>query len=191
MAVPRAGHCAARRRRPWPGAPGILSLALLLGCSGLGCRGDEGRDPGAGSARPTSVFEGVELVHQEKGGDWWRLTAAEGAGWEGEGTGTLREVRGEIRRAGRALRLEAGGADIDGMDVVRLSGGVEVAWDAYRAHLERAEYRRGQGRVTSDDPVSLEGGGLRVRGRGLEVDVEKRTARVREGVEASVGGGTP
>jgi hypothetical protein len=89
------------------------------------------------------------------------------------------------------VRLEAGAADIHGMDVVRLSEGVEVAWDEYRAHLEQAEYRRGQGRVTSDDPVSLEGAGLRVRGRGLEVDVQKRTARVREGVEASVGGGTP
>ncbi|MEW6486572.1 MAG: LPS export ABC transporter periplasmic protein LptC [Thermodesulfobacteriota bacterium] len=168
-----------------------MTVAVLLGWSGLGCRGDEGREAGSELPRPTSVFEGVELVHQEEGGDWWRLTAAEGAGWEGEGTGSLREVRGEIRRGGHALRLEAGGADIDGRDVVRLSGGVEVAWDAYRAHLDRAEYRPGQGRVTSDDAVSLEGAGLRVRGRGLEVDVEKRTARVREGVEASVGGGTP
>lgn len=168
------------------------ATVILLAGLGLGCQGGEEapRDPMAAGA-PTSEFRGVELVQQEADGAAWRLTAAEGEGWEAGGTGELRGVTGEIRRAGRTLRLEAGRARVEERDVIRLSGGVEVAWGEYRAQVERAEYQRREGRVVSDAPVVLEGPTLEVRGRGLEVDVEGRSARVREDVRAWVRGGTP
>lgn len=174
-------------------AAACLGPALVLGALGApGCRdsGDPPAPPG-GVEAPTSVFRGVELVHQEADGDWWRLSAAEGEGWEGVGTGQLRDVRGEIRRGGQAVTLDAGRGEVGEFDVIRLSDGVEVRWDGYRAEVERADYGRGQGLVTSDAPVLLEGPGLQVRGRGMEVDVEKQRARVKEDVRAWIRGVTP
>ncbi|MBE0618122.1 MAG: LPS export ABC transporter periplasmic protein LptC [Proteobacteria bacterium] len=72
--------------------------------------------------------------------------------------------------------------------MIRLSDGVEVAWGEYRALVDRAEYRRRQGRVTSDAAVILEGPALEVRGTGLEVDVEGRVARIGADVRARIRG---
>ncbi len=162
-----------------PRALGGLAVALML----AGCRG--GGEPAPAQAPgPTSVFEGVEVVGEDPDGTRWRLQAARGVGREAEATGSLEGVAGTLTRGGRTLTLAAGAADAATSGEIRLWGGVEVHSGGYRARAARATYRRGEGRVVSEDPVEVEGPGLTVHGRGLEVDVEGRSVRVLDGVRA-------
>lgn len=156
-----------------------LACVILLG----GCRGSTEPAPPSQEG-PTSVFEQVEVVGEDPDGTRWRLTAERGAGREADVTGTLEGVVAVLERRGRTLSLTAGAADAAGEGALRLWGGVEVRSGGYRARVERATYRRGEGRVVSEDPVEVDGPGLSVRGRGLEVDVEGRSVRVLDGVRA-------
>jgi LPS export ABC transporter protein LptC len=141
-----------------------------------------GSSPRAGA--PTSVFRGVELVDQDADGTTWRLSADEGVAREAEITGRLRGVNGRFERRGRRLELKAGEAEVEQGEEVRLSGGVEMSWQGYGARLERATYHRGQGLITSSDPVEITGPGLVVTGTGVELDVEGRVAKVLTDVHA-------
>jgi lipopolysaccharide assembly outer membrane protein LptD (OstA) len=76
----------------------------------------------------------------------------------------------------------------DAKETIALSGDVEVRWDQYAVRTERATYHRGEGLVKSDAAVALEGPGLRVSGKGFEVDVDAQRARVLDRVTATVRG---
>jgi LPS export ABC transporter protein LptC len=133
----------------------------------------------------------VQLVSQEPDGTRWTLQAQQGQGWEGQGTGKLEGVRGTLERASGTVQLEAGRAEIEEMDVIRLSEGVVLRWDGYAVRLSSAEYQRRGGRVTSADRVELQGANLSVRGTGLDLDVAQRTARIMSDVDARIARGTP
>ena len=170
-----------------------LILAGITLCGGGGC---SATDPGGGKAlrgddSPTSRFTGVDLVTQDPDGTRWRLQAEQGEGWEGVGTGKLQWVRGSLERGSASVRLEAGRAEVDEMDAVRLSGGVILRWDGYTARVPQAEYRRRDGRVTSGEAVELEGSTVSVQGTGLDLDVERRMARIQTGVTARIAGASP
>lgn len=147
--------------------------------------------PPPSTGRPTSVFEGVELADWDPDGTRWRITADEGFGREGEATGQLRGVRAEFVRRGKTTRLTAARADVERGEALTLGGGVEITWDGYEAAVDEATYRRGSGTIRAPGPVSVHGPGVRVEGRGLEVDVEGKVARVLEKVHAVVGRGGP
>lgn len=122
------------------------------------------------------------MVRHESDGTAWRFRAREGRAWEREGTGWLRGVEAVMERRGDSVRLDAGSAGMERRDVLTFSGGVAISWAGYRAEAERATYEGARGRILSDAPVRLEGPGLEVTGRGLEVDVDGRRLRVLEGV---------
>jgi len=87
--------------------------------------------------------------------------------------------------------MDAAEAFIQEASEIRLFGGVEIVWGEYEARVDRAVYRRSEGSITSDAPVDLVGPGLSVQGRGVEVDVEGRVAKIMSEVRAVVGGGSP
>lgn len=157
-----------------------LALALALGA----CRGDDPPPAPRPAEAPTSVFERVELVDQDPDGTRWRLEADRGHGREIDATGVLEGVRAELIKDGRTVGLIAGAAELGGGVELRLSRGVEIAWDGYRVRVDTATYHRGAARVSSPDAVELTGPGLWAQGRGVEVDVERRNVRVAGGVKA-------
>ena len=136
----------------------------------------------------SAVFKGVELVDQDPDGTSWRLAAREGAVREGDLSGWLRDVKVELESSGKTVRLGAAEAQIEEGKEIRLSGGVEISWGEYKAQVERATYYRGDGRIFSPGVVTLTGPGLSVRGRGVEVDVHARAAKINQDVSAVVGG---
>lgn len=175
---------------------GAVQLASLFVTAtvlvGVGCDGsDTTGNPPSAQAVPTSQFSDVQLVSQDLDGNRWTLLAQSGQGWETTGTGELRDVRGTLERPSGTIRLEAGQAEVEEMEVIRLSSGVSLRWDGYTARMARAVYRREQGRVTSSDTVDLEGRTVAVRGTGLDLDVASRTAKVLRDVSACVAGVDP
>ena len=146
-------------------------------------------------ARPAtetaSEFQGVVLVDVDSDGTRWRVSADEGTVWEADGRGELKSVRAEFEKGEGVIRAAAGRGRIESKEEVRLVEGVTLAWQGYRAEAEEATYRRGVGMVVVAGPVVLTGPGIRVRGRGLEVDVDGRRARVRSEVAAVVGEDRP
>ncbi len=167
--------------RPGAAAGAVLVLVAALGCS----PGAPAPEP---AGKPESRFSGIEVVEQDSDGTLWRLTAREGRGQELERTGALRGVHVSLERGDGRIDLEADEASVAGGERVVLSGGVVVSWDGRRARTDDAVYERGSGRVRSDGPVLLVGRGLTVRGTGLEVDVDGRTAWVGGRVRAVLQG---
>lgn len=119
------------------------------------------------------------------------MSAREGSAREAEGSASLSGVKVEFEKGGKKIRMEAGEADVRASHEVRLFGGVEIFWSEYVARMDQATYYRGEGLIRSPDPVSLRGPGLELTGRGVEVDVEGRVARVNQDVRAVVRGGVP
>jgi LPS export ABC transporter protein LptC len=181
------------RRTVRRGAPvALLALVALSGASAVWWVQKNARPPSAppsADSEPGSEFRGVELVDTDPDGTRWRLRAEEGVAWETEGRGELKGVKADFQRAGRALSAEAGRGEMQTRDVVRFLDGVTVRWQGYQVRLDDASYRRGDGKIVSDGPVTLTGPGLSVKGKGLEVDVEGKRAKILSGVSAVVGGG--
>ncbi|MBI5446056.1 MAG: LPS export ABC transporter periplasmic protein LptC [Deltaproteobacteria bacterium] len=171
---------------------GLGSLALA-GLAWWALRPESSRRPAGppqAGRQPTSVARGIELVDVDPDGTRWRITARKGSGWEQEGTGSLTGIEALFDKKGQAVRVKAGSAAMESGTLLTLSQGVEVSWDGYRAALDRAAYHRGQGRISSDSPVLLDGPGMTVRGKGVDVDVETRKARIRSEVRAVIQGGS-
>ncbi len=169
--------------------PAAAAAAVLVLLAAAGCTPDAPEPAPAG--KPESRFSGVEVVEQDPDGTLWRLTAREGRGRELERTGALRGVRVSLERGDGRIDLEADEASVEGGERVVLGGGVVVSWDGRTARTDTAVYERGSGRVRSYGPVLLEGRGLTVRGTGLEVDVDGRTAWVGGRVRAVLRGAAP
>ncbi|GAB4266611.1 MAG: hypothetical protein Kow0092_19650 [Deferrisomatales bacterium] len=169
---------------------GVLLTVSAVGALWLLLQGLPGPVPTPTQApdrEPASEFRGVELVEQEADGTVWRLTAEEGQAWETETSGVLKQVRLEFQRRARRVELEAGEARVERGEEIRLSGGVRIAWAGYTARMDRATYLRERGEIRSDGPVELAGPAMTVRGKGLEVDVEGRVARILARVRTVVG----
>lgn len=167
-------------------AMGLLAAIPLLALT----RRPPAPDPAPASSDqgPTWTIEGLHLADWDPDGTHWRLTADRGYGEEAGTTGELQGVKVAFERKGQIVKLRAENAEFDGGDELQLGGGVEITWDGYAASVDRAVYQRGSGEIRSADPVTLQGPGLRVEGRGVEVDVEGRVARILSKVQAVMSG---
>lgn len=137
---------------------------------------------------PTSVVRGLDFADLDPDGTRCRIVAREGSGWEQEGTGDLKVMSAVLEKKGKIVHVDAGRALMQARTLLKLSEGVKVTWEEYEATLDRADYHRGEGRISSDAPVVLKGPGMSVRGTGIDVDVEKQTARIRSRVRAVLTG---
>ncbi len=163
------------------------TLAALAVWLALGCGEPEGGAPGAAAPAAPSEFEGVRMTAREPEGAVWELRARSGSAREAEGFARLRQVRGTIRKGERTVRFAAGAATVREGAKILLEEGVRLGVDGYEVRTSRARYEKG-GSIVSEDPVEAWGPGLRLTGRGVRVDVDRRVARIGGPVRAVVWG---
>ncbi len=160
----------------------VLAVWVVLGCGGP----ERGAPDDAAPAAP-SEFEGVRMTAREPDGAVWELAARSGSAREAQGSARLRQVRGTIRKGEQTVRFVAGTATIRKGTEIALEEGVRIGMDGYEVHTSGARYEKG-GFIVSTDPVEARGPGLRLTGRGVRVDVDRKVARIGGPVRAVVWG---
>ena len=164
------------------GAMAALAVWVVLGCGGP----ERGAPDDAATPAP-SEFEGVRMTAREPDGAVWELVARSGSAREAQGSARLRQVRGTLRKGEQTVRFVAGTANIRQRTEILLEEGVRIGMDGYEVRVSGARYEKG-GFIVSTDPVEAWGPGLRLTGRGVRVDVDRRTARIGGPVRAVVWG---
>ncbi len=166
------------RRGVWA----AVAAWLVLGCGGP----DRGPSEGPAPAAP-SEFEDVRMTAREPDGAVWELAARSGTAREAQGSARLRQVRGTVRKGDQTVRFVAGAARVREGTAIVLEEGVRIGMDGYEVRITGARYEKG-GFIVSEDPVEARGPGLRLTGRGVRVDVDRRVALIGGPVRATVWG---
>jgi hypothetical protein len=152
--------------------------------------GEEGtiKSPSAAADSKAQAIEGLRMEGTDSKGQRWFLEADTACADAAGAVGCLQGVRLKLETDSGRFEAKAGKCDVFNSKNATLTGGVELLWGKWHAHLDSVNYLREEGRIFSDADVVADGEGVSVRGKGIEVDVGKGTARLTGKVHAVIGG---
>jgi len=139
----------------------------------------------------TQIFEGVEIEGRSPDGVFWTLLADRAASDTEGRVGRLEGVTAKFSSPEGAVETRSGRLDAREGGRILLEDGVTVTWNEFEAKMPWAELDITRRNFLTDAPVELWGKGVKVRGEGLRLDMNTRTARVMGGVHATMEGTGP
>jgi LPS export ABC transporter protein LptC len=159
---------------------GIITAFIWLNLQGK--RGSRSQEEPKVTAEDTKMnLEKVHFVEDKGGKKTWELEAQSVQQYEDQNLLVLRDVKVTVyTKEGRSFVISGreGRVNQDSKDA-ELSGNVTLtSSDGYRLRTQSVAYDHQARRVTTPDPVEIQGDQLRVQGKGMVVDMEARTFRI-------------
>ncbi len=137
-------------------------------------------------------MEKVRFVEDKHGRKTWELEAKSAEQYQDQNIVTLEDVKVTFySKDGRIFIVTGNQAKVnqDSKDL-ELTGDVTLSSsDGYRLKTYSISYRNSEKRVTSADPVVMEGELIRLVGKGMLVDLESKTFKVLSDVKTQWRGG--
>jgi LPS export ABC transporter protein LptC len=159
---------------------GIIAAFLWLNLQGK--RDSRSQEEPKVTAEDTKMnLEKVHFVEDKGGKITWELEAQSVQQYEDQNLLVLRDVKVTVyTKEGRSFVISGkeGRVNQDSKNA-ELSGNVTLtSSDGYRLRTHSVAYDHQARKVTTPDPVEIEGDQLRVQGKGMVVDMEARTFRI-------------
>ncbi len=137
-------------------------------------------------------MEKIRFVEDKQGRKTWELEAKSAQQYQDQNIMTLEDVKVTFySKDGRTFTVTGNQGKVyqDSKDL-ELSGDVTLnSSDGYRLKTDSVSYRNSERRVTSADPVVMEGELIRLAGRGMLIDLESKTFKVLSDVKTQWRGG--
>jgi LPS export ABC transporter protein LptC len=137
-------------------------------------------------------LEKIRFVEDRQGQKTWELEAKSIQQYQDQNVIFLEEVKVTFfAKEGRSFVVSGKQGKINqNSKDMELSGDVVlVSSDGYRLETHSVSYHHSEKRISTSDPVVIEGGKIRVEGRGMLVDMESKILKVLNKVKAQWRGG--
>ena len=182
-----------------------LSKLLILICMGVvlvavggyllfGGEGDEGDEviKEAEKAGETADLSLEEIHYVETKGDKkeWELRAKSGQHFRQEDYTTLQDLTVTFyAEEGRIITLRGDEGSMKGRKEIEVRGDVVItSSDGYRVTTDSLRYEEEQQRISTEDPITLQGKGLQVKGVGVVVDLKTQKLFILRKVQTVIEG---
>jgi LPS export ABC transporter protein LptC len=165
-----------------------ISLAALLACAA--CDPSGGVEPPSDVEPPVTTLRGVVFEGYGAGEREFEVRAARALVEPELGRARLFDVEIAFAEDERGpIGVRAGEAVLElARDDFVLQGGVEgTGGEGERFWTDDLRYEQARRMLVTDAPVRVERSSLEFRGRGMEIDLDARTVRFTQRVEATVG----
>jgi len=128
-----------------------------------------------------SRLEKIRFVEEKQGRKSWELEAKAMQQYQGQNVMVLEDVKLTFyNKDGRTLTVtgKEGKVYQDTKNMELRGDVVATSSDGYRFETNSMTYNHQEKKIRTPDPVDLDGEQLRVKGRGMVVDMEARTVKV-------------
>ena len=175
----------------------LICMAVILAAVGgyllFGEADDEGEViPEMKQAAETADLTLEEIHYVETKGEKkaWELTAKSGQHFSETDYTTLEDLMVTFyAEGGRIITLKGNEGSMKGRKEIEVRGDVVItSSDGYRVTTDSLHFDDEQRRITTEDPVLLEGKGLRVKGVGVVVDLNTQKLSILRKVETVIEG---
>jgi LPS export ABC transporter protein LptC len=133
-----------------------------------------------------------EIHYVETKGDKkeWELRAKSGQHFRQEDYTTLQDLTVTFyAEEGRIITLKGDEGSMKGRKEIEVRGNVVItSSDGYRVTTDSLRYEAEQQRIFTDDPITLQGKGLQVKGVGVVVDLKTQKLRILRKVQTVLEG---
>jgi len=119
-----------------------------------------------------SYLEDVEVVSKEAGEVQWKLLAVWTTISDDGNVASMKGVTVDLPSQGMVVKAGSGSYDLRSSDLT-LSGGVKAGNRDFEMFTEKLELLSERGELVTEDPVTVQGSGFEVTGRGLRAYGEK------------------
>ena len=137
-------------------------------------------------------LEKIRLVEDKHGQKTWELEAKSIQQYQDQNIMMLEDVKVTFySKEGRSFTISGNQGKVyqDSKDMELVGDVVLSSSDGYRLKTHSVSYRNSEKKVTTSDPVEIEGELIRLVGRGMLVDMEAKTFKVLSQVKTQWKGG--
>jgi LPS export ABC transporter protein LptC len=136
------------------------------------------------------TLEDIHYVETKRKTKEWELWAKSGQHYIQEDYSTLNDLTVTFyAEGGRVITLKGDKGSMRQKKEIKVWGDVVItSSDGYRVATNSLRYDRDQQRITTEDPVVLEGKGVQVKGVGLVVDLKTKKISILRKIQTVING---
>ncbi len=136
------------------------------------------------------TLENIHYVETKRKTKEWELWAKSGQHYIQDDYSTLNDLTVTFYgEGGRVITLKGNKGSMKQKKEIKVWGDVVItSSDGYRAATDSLRYDRDEQRITTEDPVKLEGKGVEVKGVGLVVDLKTKKITILKKVQTVITG---